>query len=528
MSGKNEKKCVRRKIQYSKDSLKKAVAAVQEGMTLRKASLKFGVPRSTLRSKINHLYPNERPGPPSILSPEQEEELVDWIIKSSNIGRPVSKSQLINSVSLIVNRLNIPNPFNEKGPGRSWYKSFLRRHEEIVVHMAKRSKNSTSDADLETWHSTIAAYLKENNLENLGSERIWTTSEVELLLNPTPKKDLTDDQKEKEADKLVKTECDKDNLTVLVTGNAAGELAPPLILFDDENLPDSKAMKMPPGWSYTASKESWEDGRNFYDYISNVFFPFIKNKLIELPLILYIDGNASRLTQPLTEFCQQNKIVLISLNADSNNPMNQVFFKPLKIAWENSACQYNQDNQCLTVNKFDVAQTLKKTFDAINKIKILSSGFRNCGLYPFSSNVIKHENKAKRFECKKSAQEEAEDQANRSYFHTVLQCIEDRIEPNRLKVFRSAVKNSQWTGAVEDTNLFYLWRNIFQASNTPLQTNLLQEKIEIIDDDSSYNDISLNGSRMDFDFAERNCDTSSRDEDMQDVSITISLHAQLI
>ena len=46
---------------------------------------------------------------------------------------------------------------------------------------------------------------------------------------------------------------EKENVTLLVTGNAAGQIVPPLLMFNYTRIPLEIYEKMPPGWSYGTS-----------------------------------------------------------------------------------------------------------------------------------------------------------------------------------------------------------------------------------------------------------------------------------
>jgi len=63
-------------------------------------------------------------------------------------------------------------------------------------------------------------------------------------------------------------------------------------------------------------------GENFYEYITNVFHPWVIKTKIQLPVVLYVDGHASHMTQPLSEFCFKNQIELITSKFNPRHPAN--------------------------------------------------------------------------------------------------------------------------------------------------------------------------------------------------------------
>ena len=71
---------------YSCDNIKKAIDAVNNGMSKRKASAVYGIPRSTLIFRLSSKYIKERPGLVSILTVEEEKTLVNWILACHRQG----------------------------------------------------------------------------------------------------------------------------------------------------------------------------------------------------------------------------------------------------------------------------------------------------------------------------------------------------------------------------------------------------------------------------------------------------------
>lgn len=88
--------------------MKNALQAMTDGLTCREAARTFKVPRSTLFYKHSGKYPVERKmGPVTVLSPNEEKLLSDWILHMDNHGFPITKSQLIDSVQKLLNDLSV-------------------------------------------------------------------------------------------------------------------------------------------------------------------------------------------------------------------------------------------------------------------------------------------------------------------------------------------------------------------------------------------------------------------------------------
>jgi len=120
--------------------LKKAVRSVLvEGMSKKKASQLFGIPRPTL---IRHVQKaslgggvEKRLGRPTVLTVEQELELVSRILQMESRLYGMTTDDVRSVVYSFCEKNNIPNPFSKKNKraGHDWMSSFLSRHEELAL-----------------------------------------------------------------------------------------------------------------------------------------------------------------------------------------------------------------------------------------------------------------------------------------------------------------------------------------------------------------------------------------------------------
>lgn len=114
------KKDANKKKTVSKIDLEKALLAVQNGMSMYRASKQFEIPKTTLRNRKIGKYQIDQPrGPHTILPAETEKLLVQWVLQMSSRGFPVSKGQLIQSVKMIVTEMEIANKFTNNTPGKN-------------------------------------------------------------------------------------------------------------------------------------------------------------------------------------------------------------------------------------------------------------------------------------------------------------------------------------------------------------------------------------------------------------------------
>ena len=80
---------------YTKEDIQRALNAIANGMSQKKAGLEFGIPRSTLQNRINgHISRQEAFTPYQRLSMDQKERLAKWILIQESLGLRPTHGQI--------------------------------------------------------------------------------------------------------------------------------------------------------------------------------------------------------------------------------------------------------------------------------------------------------------------------------------------------------------------------------------------------------------------------------------------------
>lgn len=205
---------------YSQNDLKAALVAIKNGTPCATAAKIYNIPRTTLLGKIKGTYPEEcRSGVSTILTQEEERLLCKWIIDMAKMGFPVTKLQLLDSVTILVRQLDRPNSFTNGRPGRHWYEGFLNRNYEITQRMAQNltaTRALVTERSIRSWFKEIHQYFIETNTFITDPQRIFNADESAFFLSPKGNHVLA-----KKGSKAVYNRVgadDKECLTVLVTG----------------------------------------------------------------------------------------------------------------------------------------------------------------------------------------------------------------------------------------------------------------------------------------------------------------------
>lgn len=287
--------------------------------------------------------------------------------------------------------------------------------------------------------------------------RVYNCDETAMFLSPQEKSVLA-----KKGDKTVYSftaNDEKECLTTLFTANAAGKLLPPMIIYKYKRVPQIIAKTMPTGWAIGLSDSGWMLSETFFEFVANVFCPWLTANDISRPVILFVDGHVSHLTLNLSNFCKKNGIVLVALLANSTHilqPLDVSFFHPLKVLWKNAVRNWRMENNGERIKRENFAPLLLEIYQNETHKTNLINGFRGCGLCPFDPDRINYSKYLLivSTEIITKAKDHDISQSSNKY----VQFIEKNIDAKKLEEFNAT--DGDWTGEVEDKSLFLFWKKI--------------------------------------------------------------------
>ncbi|XP_043468807.1 uncharacterized protein LOC122502705 [Leptopilina heterotoma] len=489
---------------YSKENLLSAVQEAKNGMPIAEIARKYNVPESTIRSKRDNKYADKKPGPATVLSTEEENEIAHWIFLCYQRGFPIAKSQLLEAVEVICQKIKREIPFSNGRPGRGWFTGFLRRHPQIsksVFENTSLDKAKISEESLQEWFDQISKNISSINLLTIEPNRIFSCEEIGLV-NPNSSSTVFSSKGSKIVQKTTMYNNQKKNVSILIAGNAAGDIAPTFIIFTEGSLSKKNSQTISSELTVDYSEDGSMTSGNFYKFIVNVFDPWLTKTKVKRPVLLYIDSNKFQLTLDLSKFCTKNEIELIALHSDVTEVLNPLcvsfihIFEAERIK-ANSIITEDSPRKDITTEQF--VSNLKQTFDTLNVKELLPNCFMESGLYPnvnFTDyNEVSNHNE-------NTIDNEMEDNAEYANNWERLQCLESLISNDKLETFRLN-ESPEWKGERRDESLFEIW---YKLSNSC--TEIVHEaNRKIIDPQSDCEDVKP----MDLEFVKIENDDESND-----------------
>lgn len=369
--------------QYNENQLKRALQEVRiGGASLRATARKYNIPRATLQFKLKKPTARSRPGPEPFLTTELEDSLVKWHMDMVRKGFPRKKEDIIDSVQKYLTDTPLETPFKNNRPGRGWLRIFLKRHPNLTE---ARTNSGVTENDIRRWYRDIKEYLRENNF-------------LDVLLDPTRmfNADETVFQTCSDTDRVFAPMRDKkayahESITVLFTFSADGNVCPTLLVYPSKSMSETIPNSVPDDWWFTQSDTGGVSSDVFNEFITNIFSPYLTERNIKRPVILFIDGHKNNITYQLSVLCNDLKIILVALYPNPMRiliePANLSIFNVAEKIWSDALKEFQDKNAGKIVTKVSFATVLKTFLDSAESDSFINA-FQTSGLYPFDPNAV--------------------------------------------------------------------------------------------------------------------------------------------
>lgn len=375
---------------YTTEQLQRCLDAIRRGeISQRKAEVEYKIPRRTIINKLKSKH-SKKFGHQPVFTSDEENQFTNCIILLSNYGFPIDTFELRQIIKQYLNRCGrTVKAFTNNTPGRDWVKSFMKRNPCLSERFAENIKRNRAAIDETTVRNFIANLGEE--LENVPPTHIWNFDETNFTDNPG------------QAKVLVKRGCkypekirnsSKSAISLMFSGNAAGELLPPYVVYKSSHMWSTWTENGPTGCRYNNSASGWFDASVFTDWFESQMLPRLRK--LDGKKVILCDNLSSHITVSTLKLCRENKISLVCLPPNSTHltqPLDVAFFRPMKRAWRQILSEWKDSADGVrntTIQKQHFPPLLKKMLGimAPNIRENLKSGFKKCGIVPLSADPL--------------------------------------------------------------------------------------------------------------------------------------------
>ena len=369
--------------QYSQEVMTRAIKAVNEGMSVRRAALEYNVPKTTLNDRIQgKVVHGSSSGKAKYLSDEEEEELVRFLMRSASIGYSRSRTEVIAIVQRVCSSKGLDVTVTH-----GWWEAFCRRHPSIALrkpaHLALSRAKSSDPESLSYYFDLLEKTLTEYNLLDKPSQ-IFNIDETGVPLNPDASKSIF---KRGAKNPVMITSGDKSQVTVVGCVSAAGYCIPPMIIWDRKTLHPDMAEGELPGTIYGFSSKGWIDQELFHIWFECHFLRYAPPVR---PLLLLMDGHSSHFCPDTIRMASKEEVVLFTLPPNTTHlsqPLDKGCFAPLKNEWK-KVCHDFLVREHKVVTRYTFNKLFSQAWMKSMTIKNILAGFRVSGIYPLDRSKL--------------------------------------------------------------------------------------------------------------------------------------------
>ncbi|CAD6208977.1 GSCOCG00010789001-RA-CDS, partial [Cotesia congregata] len=335
---------------YSSEDLNAPITIIREKkMSANKASQRFNIPKGTLIHKLHDNVPSDcKMGPSTVLSPQEELCIKNWIIDKAKLGFPMHPEDVKDAVQKILTDVKRPNPFLNNRPGRKWFSLFLQRHPDVVLKNTEtlsKARASVTEENILDWFNGLQNYAAEEGVEDIFKDPKRIINLDELGMSTCPKTGKLLGPKGEKNFYQVATGPEKQSISVLCTFSADGTWYDPMIIYPYQRIPRDIAASVPERFALGISDTGWITSATYYEYIANVLYPRLVKNEVKFPVLLLFDGHKSHINIQLHNFCVKHKLLLYCLYPNATHilqPCDVGIFRPLKVEWKKVTAKHAQ------------------------------------------------------------------------------------------------------------------------------------------------------------------------------------------
>ncbi|KAK8869161.1 transposase [Apiospora arundinis] len=477
---------------YTEDDISAAIKDVAGGKSIHKAALYWGIPRSTLISRL-HGRQSRRESKSTYqkLSPVQEKHLADWILAQEALGVAPTHTQIKELAQRVLALHGNPMPL-----GKNWIESFLRRHPALRTKRQRRIDsqriNGASTEVIKSWFSTklripqIQA-IKPENRHNMDEHGILEGQGGNGLV--VGSSELRSIQQKQPGSRRW--------TTILECVSALGRAIPPLVIYKGKSVQEQwfpQELGEFKGWKFDASNKGWTNDEIAVKWLEDVFIPETAPNDPKDARLLILDGHGSHTTDDFMSLCYQNNIYLLFLPPHSSHvlqPLDVGVFAPMKAYYrkEIGFLTLLTDSAPIGKRNFLIcyARARKKALSAQN----IKGGWRGSGLWPVcvakpltSPLLLENSNRKRPEETTQvsASQDKALTPIQTPLANTVLWST-----PKRCIDLERQIRHFHQLGQSDPTTQRQLFRKIQKGyhekdsllANAELQIQSLKEKLEL-------------------------------------------------
>jgi hypothetical protein len=372
---------------YSADDLENAIADVKNGVSLKTAAKKNGLPPSTLRGRLTGAQSRQVAGQEQLrLTTDQEDDLERWILRQEKLGHAPTHAQVRTIVRSVLARHGDHAPL-----GRKWTTRFVERHPALKTKLGRRT-------DWERVNAATPANIKRlfdvyETVDWIPPERRYNADEGGIMEGQGVNGLVIGSSQESPNAVPVKTATVRTWTSIIECISAVGVVLHPLVIFKAKSIQEQwfrrEFLEKHLGWQVTFSKNGWTSNSIALEWLEKVFLPQTAPADPADARLLIVDGHGSHATEEFMAKCYLNNVYLLFLPAHCSHvlqPLDLGCFSSLKAAYRTLVGEHTALTDSTRVGKQRFLDFYARAREIGFRKENIRSGWRAAGLWPVNIN----------------------------------------------------------------------------------------------------------------------------------------------
>lgn len=386
--------------EWSVENMQQAIASVlRQEMGLRKASVQFNVPKTTLQRAVQKKKRDEtytidksRGKFQCVFSPEQELELVQYLQDMETRLFGLTMKDCRSMAFQLAEKNKLKHPFNieKQMAGEDWMSQFLTRH----VQLSVRKPEATSGARAMGFNRPVVRQFFKLLSEiidkhKLTPERIYNCDETGITVNPKGHSKIIAARGKRQVGILTSAERGE-TVTAEICISAAGAYMPPMLVFPRKRMRQEFEFGLPPGAWTECHETGWINTELFARWFAK--FVQFSNATKENVVLLILDGHSTHTKNlEVIDNARENGVVLLCLPPHASHrlqPLDVSFMKPLSLYYEQETRKWLRINPGKVITLWQVASLFGSAFLNAATMRTAVKGFEATGIWPVNMDVF--------------------------------------------------------------------------------------------------------------------------------------------
>ena len=372
---------------WTEISMRAALDAVlKQGMSVSKASVVYGVPRSTINDHIHgRVLPGARSGAPTLLSTREEQELVEFLCRCADIGYAKTRHEVLDIVTRMLAQKGI-----ERAVTKGWWTKFMGRHQDVLslrtpatLSLARASASSKKSID--NYFDMLEQILNETGLCGYPG-LIYNMDESGFPLDPKPLRTVNCRGSK---NPLCVSSGSKSQVSIAACVSASGQSLPPYIIWKRKTMPPVMATGELPGTEYGLSEKGWMNSTLFNAWFRKIFLRYAP---ASRPILLLLDGHSSHYCPDTIQLASENEVIMFTLPPNTTHitqPLDKGVFGPFKAHWKLVCHDYLVSHPGQVINPYNFVELFSKAWIESMTPSNIAAGFEITGIYPINREAVR-------------------------------------------------------------------------------------------------------------------------------------------